>query len=237
MKTSQLIWVLCLFFYITAYAQARSQADFNWWYWYFTNYRVANYTADNNNTSNITNLPPSISGNPAATVTEGQIYSFTPITFDPEGDSLIFSIINQPAWASFAPSTGTLTGTPTAVNIGLYEDIVISVSDGYTTVSLAPIKIMVDEATVATGSADLSWVTPTTRTDGTPLSLSEIGGFRIYMGDTRDNLAMIVDLNDNTINRYTMTNLSSGNHYFAVTSYDINGNESPFSNIAGKSNM
>jgi fibronectin type 3 domain-containing protein len=120
----------------------------------------------------------------------------------------------------------------------LYQDIVISVSDGNTTVELAPFSIMVNNAAmVTTGTVDLSWVTPTTRTDGTPLTLSEIDGYRIYMGDTSNDLVMIVDLNDRTITRYTMTNLTSGTHYFAVTTYDNDGNESSFSNIAGKSIM
>ena len=237
MKTSQLILGCLLSLCITGYSQAYSLTRFDWWYWYYNIYGAANNTTENNNTTGNTNLPPNINGDPATTVTEGQLYSFTPTTSDPEGDSLVFTINNLPAWTSFNQFTGTLTGTPTTANIGLYQDIVISVSDGNTTVSLAPISIMVNTAAVTTGSADISWVIPATRTDGTPLQLSEIDGFRIYMGATSNNLTMVVDLNDRTITRYTMTNLTSGTYYFAITTYDIDGNESQFSNIAGKSVM
>ena len=46
------------------------------------------------------------------------------------GDTLSFSITNRPAWASFNPSTGALTGTPTNDDVGATTGIVISVTDG-----------------------------------------------------------------------------------------------------------
>ena len=76
------------------------------------------------------NSPPTISGVPANAVTINQAYSFQPSASDPNGDTLRFAISNRPSWASFSTSTGRLSGTPTAANIGTYSNIVICVNDG-----------------------------------------------------------------------------------------------------------
>ena len=72
------------------------------------------------------NAPPTISGVPANAVTINQAYSFQPSASDPNNDTLRFVISNRPSWASFSTSTGRLSGTPAAANIGTYSNIVIS---------------------------------------------------------------------------------------------------------------
>jgi hypothetical protein len=62
----------------------------------------------------VANRAPVISGTPATSVTRDDRYFFAPAASDPDGDMLTFSIDNQPAWAAFDNSTGTLTGTPAA---------------------------------------------------------------------------------------------------------------------------
>ncbi len=98
------------------------------------------------------NNPPTISGNPQRGVVAGSLYSFTPTAFDPGGKALTFSIQNQPSWASFSPSSGTLTGTPTAGQAGTYENIVISVSDGTQSASLPAFSIKVTAPLSISGS-------------------------------------------------------------------------------------
>jgi len=49
---------------------------------------------------------------------------------DPDsGDTRTFSIVNQPTWATFDPTTGKLSGTPTNAAVGTTSNIRISVSD------------------------------------------------------------------------------------------------------------
>src|SRR4029077_7718918 len=79
---------------------------------------------------------PTISGSPAASVVAGQSYSFTHTTTDPSGGTLTFAISNQPSWAAFSTANGQLSGTPAAANVGTYSNIVISVSDGTSSVAL-----------------------------------------------------------------------------------------------------
>lgn len=89
------------------------------------------------------NRPPTITGTPATSVTAGSTYSFRPVGSDPDGNTLRFSIQNQPSWASFGTTTGRLSGTPSAANVGTSARITISVTDGTATVSLASFTIQV----------------------------------------------------------------------------------------------
>jgi hypothetical protein len=94
---------------------------------------------------------PTISGSPPPTVAAGGTYSFTPTATDPSGNALTFSILNAPAWTSFNASTGKLSGVaPSSSSAQLYSNIVISVTNGTSSDSLAPFSIDV-EATSSTG--------------------------------------------------------------------------------------
>jgi hypothetical protein len=215
------IYCLVLTLLIPVSFDAHADTWFNWWYWNLWNTDPSS-----------TNLPPDLSGVPPAAISPDQLYNFKPTASDPEGDTLSFSITNLPNWASFNQYNGTLYGTPSIADVGLYQGIEIRVSDGTNNSSLGPFSIQVNAA--GDGSAKLSWGIPSTRTDGTPLSLSEIDGFRIYMGQSSGQLNMIMDLSGGTTTTYTVTDLASGTYYFAVTTYDTEGNESPLSNVADK---
>ncbi|WP_164885304.1 DUF1566 domain-containing protein [Geovibrio thiophilus] len=89
------------------------------------------------------NTPPQISGTPDTSVHPGYVYLFEPVGNDPDGDIVIYSIENMPSWADFSRYFGILTGTPSARDVGTYADIVISISDGISTVLLAPFTVNV----------------------------------------------------------------------------------------------
>jgi hypothetical protein len=84
-----------------------------------------------------------IGGTPPATASAGSTYSFTPTTTDPSGRTLSFAIIDKPSWATFSSSTGQLTGTPTAANVGKFSDIEIAVNDGLTAAVLPSFAVTV----------------------------------------------------------------------------------------------
>lgn len=92
------------------------------------------------------NQPPRITGTPSTSVQAGQQYSFQPVGSDPDGDTLTYSITNRPTWATFSNTTGRLSGTPSASNVGTYSNIVIRVSDGRETAALAAFSIVVSAA-------------------------------------------------------------------------------------------
>jgi hypothetical protein len=91
-----------------------------------------------------TKSAPTISGSPSTSATVGKAYSFQPSATEPAGaGALVFSISGKPSWASFSSSTGLLSGTPAAANVGTFGGIVISVSDGQASASLPAFSIAV----------------------------------------------------------------------------------------------
>jgi hypothetical protein len=92
------------------------------------------------------NSAPTIWGIPATSVDAGSAYSFRPSASDPDGQALRFAVQGLPSWASFDTATGALTGTPASSQAGTYSGIVISVSDGLASSSLAPYSIAVAAA-------------------------------------------------------------------------------------------
>jgi hypothetical protein len=92
------------------------------------------------------NQAPTISGTPSPEALVGSPYLFTPTASDPEGQSLTFSIVNKPPWASFSSTTGRLSGTPGAAAEGEHIGISIAVSDGKLTAALPTFSITVNAA-------------------------------------------------------------------------------------------
>ncbi len=100
--------------------------------------------ASNSVTPQVPNSAPTISGSPATSVAQDTAYSFTPLANDADtGTTLTFSISNQPAWATFDTTSGTLAGTPAKSAVGNYPAIVISVSDGSLSAALPAFSIEV----------------------------------------------------------------------------------------------
>jgi hypothetical protein len=176
------------------------------------------------------NVAPTISGTPATAVMQGTQYTFQPTAVDANGDVLTFTIVNKPAWATFSAATGRLSGTPGAADVGTTTGIVIAVTDGALTSSLAAFNVAVQA--VALGSATLSWTPPTQNTDGS--ALTDLGGFKIYWGTSQSNLSNVATINNPGITTYLVENLVPGTYFFAATAFDTSGNESTRSNVASK---
>ena len=177
------------------------------------------------------NAAPTIAGTPGATVVAGQAYSFQPSANDANGDALTFTATNLPGWATFNATTGRISGTPTAAQVGAYANVSITVSDGTATASIAPFTITVSDVN-GSGSATLSWTPPTQNTDGS--SLRNLSGYQVRYGRSANDLTETVTLDNPSLNRYVVENLSSGTWYFAVLAVNGTGATSSFSNIASK---
>jgi large repetitive protein len=98
------------------------------------------------------NSAPTISGSPLPRVDMDTAYSFTPTANDADADTLTFSIVNKPGWATFDTATGALTGTPPRSAVGVTDGIVITVSDGTLSASLPAFTLEV----IATNQAPVA---------------------------------------------------------------------------------
>jgi hypothetical protein len=174
------------------------------------------------------NRAPTISGTPGTTVLVGSPYSFQPSANDPDGDALTYTIQNRPQWLTFSQSSGLVTGTPAAGDVGTTGTIVISVSDGTASASLS-FTIAVQQS--ANGSATVSWTPPTTNTDGT--TLTDLTGYRLSYGRSTTDLNQSLSLGTGVIS-HRIDNLTTGTWYFAVYAVNSRGLESDISNIASK---
>jgi gliding motility-associated-like protein len=151
------------------------------------------------------NYPPTITGSAATSVKPGEMYSFQPSAGDVDGDQLTFSITNKPSWANFNPATGALSGTPLRSNEGVYNNIVISVTDGTASVSLPAFAIEVKSAPMITG---ISFTGGNFVYDGTAKSLAISGTLPAGVTVTYSNNAKTA------AGSYTVTaNISGGTVY------------------------
>lgn len=176
------------------------------------------------------NSPPTLSGTPTGTVLESSFYEFAPDANDANGDPLTFTINNRPAWADFDPTTGALYGTPTAADVGRYDSIRITVSDGQATARLPDFAI--DVTSVALGSVTLSWVPPSENTDGSPLT--DLSGYRIYYGVDPQDFSDVIDITNASLTSYVVDNLTPNTWYFAATALNSSGVESTQSTPAAR---
>jgi len=177
------------------------------------------------------NNAPTIFGTPPPAVNVGDNYSFTPTASDPDsGDTLTFSIKNQPGWADFNPATGTLSGVAVLGSEGTYSNIQISVSDGELSASLP--QFSVDVTQVALGTATLSWTAPTQNTDGSPLI--DLAAYKLYYGTTLGLYTNQILIDNPGITTYVVENLVPNTYYFVSTAINSSGVESIYSNVATK---
>ena len=177
-----------------------------------------------------TNSGPIIFGSPNAAVVVGDTYSFIPSASDPDGDALTFSIINKPGWASFNTSNGRLSGQALLGDVGDYNDIRISVSDGDASARLTPFSITVSQT--ALGSVSLSWSPPTQNTDGT--ALTNLAGYVLYYGQSSGNYNKTVPIDNPSISTYVIDNLVPDTYYIVATAVNTAGVESDYSGEAVK---
>jgi len=177
------------------------------------------------------NRAPAITGTPVTVARTNQSYSFQPKASDPDGDTLSFTVQNKPAWATFDAKTGKLAGTPSSSYTGTFSGIRIVASDGKVESTLPSFSITV-AATTATGSATLSWQSPTQNVDGSPLT--NLAGFVIRYGTSRTAMNQVIRIANPGISRSVVENLGVATWYFAVSAYTSAGVESAPSAVGSK---
>jgi hypothetical protein len=180
------------------------------------------------------NKAPAISGNAITAVVANSSYSFTPVASDADGDALVFQIQNKPSWATFDTLTGKLSGTPTLTHAGDYPNIAITVNDGTNSAALSAFSITVTAPSNndAVAPVTLSWSAPTQNEDGT--TLSNLAGYTIHYGASREALNKSIPLNNPGIDRYVVDGLPAGTYYFGIRAFTSSGIQSTMSNVVSR---
>lgn len=79
-------------------------------------------------------------------------------------------------------------------------------------------------------TANLSWLLPTTRVDGSPLALSDIASVEVFDSVGASAPVKIGSVTVDPKNSFTTPTLDPGTHVFTVAIVDQNGTSSIFSN-------
>jgi hypothetical protein len=127
-----------------------------------------------------------------------------------------------------APNVGVIDRT-VAVTQGATPAATTTTSTPATAVASVPQPVPVTPAPISTGSATLDWTPPTTNSDGS--ALTNLAGYTVYYGTSPDSLTQSVKVSNPGLTAYTLSNLTSGTWYFAVTSYSSTGVESTRSGV------
>jgi hypothetical protein len=86
--------------------------------------------------------PLTISGTPASSVNEGVSYRFQPQVSNATA-AVEFAVQGLPSWANLDRGTGLISGTPSYNDAGVYQNIILAVTDGTNSDSLPAFSIEV----------------------------------------------------------------------------------------------
>jgi hypothetical protein len=70
-----------------------------------------------------------LKSSPPGFVKANELYSYTPVVVEPDGDLYSFVITEKPDWAGFNTTKVNMEGTPSSSDEGKHGPIVISVTD------------------------------------------------------------------------------------------------------------
>ena len=128
-----------------------------------------------------------------------------------QGSDISESAASVATIASNTAGTTTATAGTTPVSTGSGASV------GTVTKVSTPIKTI-------NGVATLDWMPPTENNDGS--ALTNLAGYTVYYGTDRNDLSQSVKVSNPGLASYSVTGLTSGTWYFAVTSYSADGVES-----------
>jgi hypothetical protein len=141
--------------------------------------------------------------------------------------------ISRVFWRNNRSGAGLANGTESwqigNIDLQLGANI-ITITAEDTFGALSNRSIIVNRESGQTGSATLSWVAPTARTDGSPLT--NLGGYKIYYGRMSGVYDYQINISNPGVLTYVVEDLMSGDWYFSLAAYDSAGIESDRSNEA-----
>jgi hypothetical protein len=164
---------------------------------------------------------------------------------DPDGDALSVTANTSPANGTVSLSGGSATYTPAAGFSGT-DAFGYTVSDGKGGTASGSVSISVAAAptpptepdpgtgTTSGATAVLSWTIPTTRANGSPLAMSELAGYEIYVLAESTGQSSVITVDGGGTSSYTLTGLAADTYHFSMAAKDSAGNLSELSGVVSK---
>ena len=208
-------------------------------------YRIkdsTNRTADAQVTVTVTapvNTAPVAGADSASTVSPNPVtINLLANDTDANGDTLSVTANTAPANGTVTRTGGSATYTPAAGFSGS-DSFAYTLSDGNggTATGTATVSVSAAPApppAATAGSAILSWSIPTTRADGSPIAISEIAGYEIYVLAEGTGVSSVITVTSGTTTTYTVTGLSPDTYDFSMAAKDTAGNLSALSPVVAK---
>jgi fibronectin type 3 domain-containing protein len=147
---------------------------------------------------------------------------------------MTWTVSGNAAWLALSPASGSNSGTVTSsVNLtglaaGTYSAIITVTASGSTnSPRQIPVSLTLGASTAGNAGATVTWKAN---------SDTDLAGYKVYQGTSSGTYtAPVVTLPKSTTS-YAAAGLQTGTTYFfAVTAYDVAGNESTFSPEVSKS--
>jgi hypothetical protein len=127
-----------------------------------------------------------------------------------------------------------LSSTASKADISIVNQVVVKADSGTVDTVTADPVVKNPVTSAKRGAFTLKWTAPTTRANGSPLSLADINGYRIYYGKSPGKYSEVFDVADGTAQSAKVTNLPAGTYYLVMTTYDNSGLESKHSKEVSK---
>jgi hypothetical protein len=128
------------------------------------------------------------------------------------------SAVGSTTSGSTTSSTGTTSSTPPQT----VADTGSTTTSGSSTTTAPPTS-----TTTSSSVVTLGWVAPTQNSNGTPIT--DLAGYKIHYGTSSQDYTQVVSIANPSLSRYVLDSLASGTYYFAISSYNSQGTESPLS--------
>jgi hypothetical protein len=122
--------------------------------------------------------------------------------------------------------TKTLTGTQACTHANFGSD------PAYGVAKSCQVLTTVAAAKPSSYNASLSWTIPSTRTNGTPLAISELSGYEVYYTNDSGSVNAVVPISGGSTAKAVVKNLASGKYYFSISAIDTGGQKSSLSTMA-----
>ena len=163
------------------------------------------------------NGAPFFASSPVTTALTGSDYQYQPLAIDPEGETLTYSLLQQPDGMEIDPTTGSITWLSDLIQVGDYS-VVIAVSDSAGNTTQQIFQLIANDGSIAdTLSPELALTF-----SNTIVAPGESVTLQVSATDNRDLASLTVTLNGTPV-ALSPSSTINGQRYTAAVQLETSG--------------